>query len=108
MTSVAQTDEPTHVRGRTGTASLVLGVVTIVLMGWPWLPLPSWIRCFPVYFIVPVGICAVVFGISALRSVRGEPGADRCRAWVGTVLGTVAIVVPLMVIVGAVAVLECW
>lgn len=33
LTSIEQTDEPTQVRDRTGTASLVMGVVTIALTG---------------------------------------------------------------------------
>jgi hypothetical protein len=84
-----------------GTTSLLLGAVAVAMIGCPLLPtsVSTWIRVFPVYFIVPVGICAVASGFAALRSMRGRDGADRFRARAGVVLGTVAVVVPLAVIV---------
>ncbi|MFD5057797.1 hypothetical protein [Streptomyces sp. NPDC058394] len=71
----------------------------------PWLPsvLPNRIRYFPVYLIVPVGICAVVSGVGALRDMRGQEAADRRRARAGILLGSVAIIVPVAVVVWA-----CW
>ncbi|WP_405607594.1 hypothetical protein OG292_01410 [Streptomyces sp. NBC_01511] len=91
-------------RGRNGTCSLVLGVLGLMLFGWPWLPTsvdPS-LRYFPVYLVVPVGIAAVVSGIGALRGMREREGADRRRAWAGTVLGSVAVMAPVGVVVWAI------
>ena len=92
----------------TGTASLLLGALGVAMLGCPWLPsaVSPWTRFFPVYLIVPVGICAVVSGVGALRDMRGEVAVDRWRAWVGTGLGAVAIVVPVGVVVWACAVLS--
>ncbi|MEU6881421.1 hypothetical protein [Streptomyces sp. NPDC046712] len=76
--------------------------------GLPWLPeaVPPWLRFFPVYLIVPVGICALVSGIGVLRATRGTGAAARRRAWAGTVLGAVAVVVPVGVVVWAFVVLS--
>ncbi|QNE79237.1 hypothetical protein F0344_14595 [Streptomyces finlayi] len=75
------------------------------MFGCPWLPsaVSPWIRSFPVYLIVPVGICAVVSGVDALRDMRGKDRADRHRARAGIILGSVAIVVPVAVVAWA-----CW
>ncbi len=66
------------------------------MFGCPWLPsaFSFWIRFFPVYLIVPVGICAIVSGVGALRAMRGEAAADRRCALAGTALGSVAVAVP--------------
>ena len=87
-----------------GTTSLVLGVVAVAMMVCPLLPapVPLWVRFFPVYFIVPVGISALVSGIVALRRMRGRERADRFRARAGVALGTAAVVIPLAVIVWAI------
>lgn len=87
-----------------GTTSLVLGAVAVTMMGCPLLPgsVSMWLRFTPIYFIFPVGICAVVAGAAALRRMRGQEGANRFRARAGTALGTVAVVVPLAVVVWAI------
>ena len=84
-----------------GTTSLVLGAVAVAMMVCPLLPapVPMWVRLLPVYFIVPVGISAVVSGTVALRGMRGWEGADRFRARAGVALGTAVVVIPLVVIV---------
>lgn len=86
-----------------GATSLVLGAVAVAMMVCPLLPapVPMRVRFLPVYFIVPVGISAVVSGIVALRRMRGWEGVDRFRARAGVALGTVAVVVSLAVIVWA-------
>ena len=64
-------------------------------------PVPMWVRLLLVYSIVPLGISAVVSGIVALRRMRGREGADPFRARAGVVLGTMAVVIPLVLIVWA-------
>lgn len=88
-----------------GAWSLTLGILAVAMFGCPWLPngVSYWIRFFPVYLIVPVGICAIVSGVGALRAMRGDGTADRRRARAGVVLGSVAVVVPAGVVVWA-----CW
>lgn len=92
-------------QGRTGTCSLLLGVGALAMFGCPWLPsaVSPWIRFFPVYLIVPVGICAVVSGVGVLRDMRGEERTDSHRARAGIALGSVAIIVPVAVVAWA-----CW
>ncbi|WP_329106501.1 hypothetical protein [Streptomyces sp. NBC_01439] len=92
-------EEPVAESERRGAASLALGVTAVVMMGCPFLPegLPPWIRYFPVYLVLPVGIMAVVCGLPDLWAVRGDAGAARGRAWIGVALGAVAILVPLAV-----------
>ncbi|TVL90397.1 hypothetical protein CD790_22220 [Streptomyces sp. SAJ15] len=75
-------------------------------MGCPFLPesiVSPQVRFFPIYFIVPLGICAVVSGAFALRRMRGHEGASRGRARAGITLGSVALVVALTFVVWA-----CW
>ncbi|MFI5770462.1 hypothetical protein ACIA74_18270 [Streptomyces sp. NPDC051658] len=93
----------TEDRGRNGTCSLLLGIGGAAASGCPLLPsvVSSWIRFFPVYLVVPLGICAVVSGVGALRDMRGPAGADRLRARAGVVLGSMAIVVPVAVVAWA-------
>ncbi|MEV8319914.1 hypothetical protein AB0Q95_37725 [Streptomyces sp. NPDC059900] len=92
---------------RPGTVPLVLGAVAVVLLGCPLLPeaVPPWIRFAPVYAVVPLGVCAIVFGVSDLFGMRGDGAADRRRARAGVVLGTVAILVPLGSVLWAISVL---
>lgn len=78
MSSVQQTAgsrEQLTVRqqGR-GTTSLVLGVAAVAMMMCPFLPayVPPWFRFFPLYFILPAGIGAVVSGLVALHRARGR------------------------------------
>ncbi|MEV6131420.1 hypothetical protein AB0M05_32230 [Streptomyces violaceusniger] len=90
----------------TGNTALVLGVVAVMMIGCPWLPdpVPVWMRSFPLYLVLPTGICAALAGALTLRSMRGQADADRRRARAaGILLGTIAIIVPLAVIAWA-----CW
>ncbi|WNI33893.1 hypothetical protein [Streptomyces sp. ITFR-6] len=88
----------------TGTTALVLGAAAVSMMACPFLPppVPIWFRLLPVYFIVPVGISAVVSGIIALRRMRCREEANRFRARAGVVLGAAAVLIPLTVIVWAI------
>ncbi|WP_405443607.1 hypothetical protein OG373_39025 [Streptomyces avidinii] len=86
-----------------GWVPLVLGAAAVAMIGCPFLPdgLPAWLRFAPVYFVIPVGILAVVFGLLDLRHMRGpqdDGGAARRRARTGAVLGTVATMLPLVVV----------
>ncbi|MFJ9850480.1 hypothetical protein [Streptomyces sp. NPDC101150] len=107
MSSGELIEEPLDVvkapRKSTGTTSLVVGALGVAMTGCPWLPtfVSHWIRFFPVYFILPFGIWAVVSGIGALRGMRGDEGADRRRARAGVTLGTVAILVPVAAFIWA-------
>ncbi|MFI2032588.1 hypothetical protein [Streptomyces buecherae] len=87
-------------RQPTGTASLLLGVAAVTLMGCPLLPAvaSAWVRVVPAYFVLPTGICAVVSGTGALARMRDQTAADRHRARAGVALGVLAIVVPLVAI----------
>ncbi|MFD9504938.1 hypothetical protein [Streptomyces sp. NPDC060035] len=108
MSSVEQmagSSEQAPVRQQSpGTASLVLGAVTLAMIVCPLLPVPvpMWVRLLLVCSIVPVGFSAVVSGTVALRRMRGRQGADRFRARAGITLGTAALVIPLAVIVWAI------
>ncbi|MEU9859872.1 hypothetical protein AB0D99_03295 [Streptomyces sp. NPDC047971] len=83
----------------TGAGSLLLGLGAVALGGFPWLPesIPPMVRYVPVYLIVPVGICAIVAGARVLRLGGGAGAIARRRARAGTVLGAVAVVVPVAV-----------
>ncbi|MGW3009499.1 hypothetical protein ACWC9R_11765 [Streptomyces sp. NPDC001219] len=84
----------------TGMASLVMGSAAIALYGSPFLRfLPPWLRYIPVYLTVPLGICAIVFGCTVLYRMRGDEGANRRRARAGVALGTVALAVPVILVV---------
>ncbi|MEJ8653602.1 hypothetical protein WKI65_37560 [Streptomyces sp. MS1.AVA.3] len=84
----------------TGAVSLALGVAAVAMYGSPFLFfLHPWIRTFPLYFTVPLGICAIVFGACVLYRMRGDEGADRRRARAGVALGTVALAVPVALLV---------
>ncbi|WP_329124070.1 hypothetical protein [Streptomyces sp. NBC_01353] len=92
----------------TGVGSLLLGFGAVAMGGCPWLPeaLPPPVRYFPLYLVVPAGICAIVSGINVLRVKSGVAAPARRRAWAGTALGAVAVVVPVGVVVWALAVLS--
>ncbi|MEU7723734.1 hypothetical protein AB0B78_00465 [Streptomyces sp. NPDC040724] len=96
MSSAQQVDpfEEEALPRLTGTWSLVLGTIAVAAIGCPLLPesVPNQFRYLPVYFILPLGIWAVVSGGIALRRMRGDEGASRLRARAGIILGTVAIV----------------
>ncbi|MFF4289530.1 hypothetical protein ACFY0R_30145 [Streptomyces sp. NPDC001633] len=89
----------------TGTWSLMLGTLAVAAIGCPLLPesVSNQFRYLPAYFILPLGIWAVVSGGIALRRMRGNKAAGRNRARAGITLGTVAIVT-----VTAVIVWTCW
>ncbi|MEU4731992.1 hypothetical protein [Streptomyces sp. NPDC023588] len=107
MTSVQQIDafDEEALPQPTGTWSLILGIAAVAAVGCPLLPefVPNLLRYLPVYFILPLGIWAVVSGGIALRRVRGDEGASRIRARAGIALGTVAVVTAVATIVWA-----CW
>ncbi|MET9963024.1 hypothetical protein ABZ128_28825 [Streptomyces sp. NPDC006326] len=89
-------------RARTGTFSLFAGALAVAMGGFPWLPaavFPVWLRYFPLYLTVPMGICALVSGIGALRDIRGQLDPARGRARAGIALGAVAATVPVGVVV---------
>ncbi|WP_331721150.1 hypothetical protein [Streptomyces sp. NBC_00454] len=89
-------------RARTGTFSLSAGALAVAMGGCPWLSaavFPVWLRYFPLYLIVPMGICALVSGVGALRDMRGWPDRARGRARAGIALGGVAVIVPVAVVV---------
>ncbi|MEW2049324.1 hypothetical protein [Streptomyces sp. NPDC005476] len=108
MSSVEQTagsNEQLTVRPhRRGTTSLALGAAALAMMMCPFLPawVPNWFRFFPVYFIAPAGIGAVVSGLVALRRARGQEEVTASRARAGVALGTTAVVLSLAVIVWAI------
>ncbi|WP_405968834.1 hypothetical protein OG613_44965 (plasmid) [Streptomyces sp. NBC_00015] len=87
-----------------GTTSVVLGAAAVATMMCPFLPawVPNGVRFFPVYFIVPAGIGAVVSSLVALCRARRQEGATPSRARVGVALGTTAVVLSLAVIVWAI------
>ncbi|MFD7786179.1 hypothetical protein ACFV4Q_24290 [Streptomyces nojiriensis] len=89
----------------TGTWSLMLGTAAVAAVGCPLLPefVPNLLRYLPVYFVLPLGIWAVVSGGIALRRVRGDEGASRIRARAGIALGTVAVMTAVATMVWA-----CW
>ncbi|WP_327739899.1 hypothetical protein OG749_44640 [Streptomyces nojiriensis] len=88
-----------------GTWSLMLGTAAVAAIGCPLLPefVPNLLRYLPVYFVLPLGIWAVVSGGIALRRVRGDEGASRIRARAGIALGTVAVMTAVATMVWA-----CW
>ncbi|MFE5480894.1 hypothetical protein [Streptomyces sp. NPDC056527] len=92
----------------TGVGSLLLGLGAVAMGGFPWLPeaVPPMVRYFPLYLIIPIGICAIVAGINVLRVRGGVAVAARRRAWAGTALGAVAVVVPVAVVLWAIVVLS--
>ncbi|MEU6868058.1 hypothetical protein ABZ924_33310 [Streptomyces sp. NPDC046876] len=96
-------------RARTGTFSLSAGALAVAMGGCPSLPtavFPLWLRYFPLYLIVPMGICALVSGVGALRDNRGRPDPARGRARAGIALGAVAVIVPVGFVVWGFSVLS--
>ncbi|WP_405965493.1 hypothetical protein OG713_41745 [Streptomyces sp. NBC_00723] len=107
MSSVEQTagsSEQLTARKHRGTTSFVLGAAAVAMLMCPFLPawVPNGVRFFPVYFIVPAGIGAVVCGLVALHRARGQEEATPSRARAGVALGTTAVVLSLAVIVWAI------
>ncbi|MEU6311949.1 hypothetical protein [Streptomyces sp. NPDC047014] len=92
---------------RTGALALLLGILAVAMGACPWLPesFPPGVRFFPLYLVVPVGICAVVAGFGALRDLRRVPEAGRGRARAAIALGAVAVVVPVGLAVWGISVL---
>ncbi|MEU9483050.1 hypothetical protein AB0D83_05180 [Streptomyces decoyicus] len=87
-------------RRETGRVSLALGVAAVAMYGCPLLSfLPPWIRLIPMYLILPLGVCAIVFGGVDLFAMRGTEGADRRLARAGVALGTISLAVPIVLLV---------
>ncbi|WJY36158.1 hypothetical protein QT196_02145 [Streptomyces sp. P9-2B-2] len=100
MNSDERPEEAQVGHGDSGMVSLVLGSAALALYGSPLLHfLPPWVRYLPVYLTVPLGICAMVFGFTVLHRMRGDQGANRRRARAGVALGTVALAIPVIVVV---------
>ncbi|MEU7730873.1 hypothetical protein AB0B78_37580 [Streptomyces sp. NPDC040724] len=103
MSSTQQAAEPADQADQaepqsTGTGSLLLGIAGVATIGCPLLPeaLPPLMRFFPLYLMLPLGICAIVWGLPDVwRSRRGGVPCP-VRARVGVSLGAVAIAVPLL------------
>ncbi|WP_330334546.1 hypothetical protein OHS33_35515 [Streptomyces sp. NBC_00536] len=78
----------------TGTGSLLLGIAALGAIGCPFLPerLPTWIRFVPCYFVLPLGICALVWGLPTVWRTRSRGTSSPVRARMGVSLGTVVIV----------------
>ncbi|MEU6681513.1 hypothetical protein [Streptomyces sp. NPDC046925] len=100
----AETDEQTAARQPSPrTSSLVQAIAAIAMLFSPLLlepvPVARWILFLPVYFVVPVGISAVVCGLLALRRMRDQEEADPSRARAGVVLGSAVVVIPLTVVI---------
>lgn len=81
-----------------GTGSLVLGVTAVVAFGCPFLPeaLPPLVRYLPLYLVLPLGICAVVWGLPDLWRTWGTDDSSPVRARIGVLLGTLAVLGPLV------------
>ncbi|WP_405420208.1 hypothetical protein [Streptomyces erythrochromogenes] len=91
-----QQEEPYH--GSSGTGSLVLGAIAVGVFGCPFLPeaLPPVVRYLPLYLVLPLGICAVVWGLPDLWRAWGTEYSSPVRARIGVLLGTLAILAPLV------------
>ncbi|MEU3670189.1 hypothetical protein [Streptomyces virginiae] len=100
MSSLKQDADPAHQedpRSR-GTGSLVLGVLAAAAFGCPFLPeaLPPLARYFPLYLVLPLGICAVVWGLPDLWRAWGTEDSSPVRARTGVLLGALAVLAPLV------------
>ncbi|MET9638225.1 MULTISPECIES: hypothetical protein [Streptomyces] len=100
MSSLKQDADPAHQedpRSR-GTGSLVLGVLAAAAFGCPFLPeaLPPLVRYFPLYLVLPLGICAVVWGLPDLWRAWGTEDSSPVRARTGVLLGALAVLAPLV------------
>lgn len=86
---------------RPGFGSLLLGVSATALLCCPWLPsaVAQWIRFLPLYFTVPVGICAIISGVGTLHALWEDETADRRYAWAGVAFGSVGVGVPAAFVV---------
>ncbi len=87
-----------------GTASLVLGAAALAMIVLPLMvqiPGPLWVRFFPWICIAPAAVGAVVSGLVVLHRVRGRGDVDAFRARMGITLGTVAVALPVAVLLWA-------
>ncbi|THA87123.1 hypothetical protein E6U81_02795 [Streptomyces sp. A0592] len=54
------------------------------------------VRYLPLYLVLPLGICAVVWGLPDLWRAWGTEDSSPIRARTGVLLGTLAILAPLV------------
>ncbi|MET9570831.1 hypothetical protein ABZY34_17145 [Streptomyces virginiae] len=100
MSHLKQDADPAHQEDprRRGTGSLALGVTAVVAFCCPFLPeaLPPLVRFLPLYLVIPLGICAVVWGSPDLWRARRSERPAPVRARLGVLLGTLGILGPLV------------
>ncbi|MFE9933700.1 hypothetical protein [Streptomyces sp. NPDC005533] len=79
----------------TGRGSLFLGIAAVGAIGCPFLPeaVPPPIRFVPLYLVLPLGVCAIVWGLPDLWRARRDGVAAPVGARVGVPLGAVALVI---------------
>ncbi|MEU9084415.1 hypothetical protein [Streptomyces sp. NPDC048357] len=103
MSSTEQALTPAHEAEpqSTGMGSLLLGIAAFGAIGCPFLPeaVPPLIRFVPLYFVLPLGICAIVWGLPDLRRSRRDGVPAPAGARIGVPLGAVALVMVAVVLV---------
>lgn len=82
----------------------MLGTAAVTMMICPLLaaPFPMSARFLPLYFIVPAGTGAAITSLVVLRRMQGRKEVDPFRERAGVALGTMAIVLPLAVMIWAI------
>ncbi|MER6200130.1 hypothetical protein ABT234_22510 [Streptomyces sp. NPDC001586] len=97
MSSTQQAGAPAHEAGprSTGRGSLLLGIAAVGALGCPLLPeaVPPPIRFVPLYLVLPLAICAIVWGLPDLWRSRRDGVPAPAGARIGVPLGAVALVV---------------
>ncbi|MEU9164502.1 hypothetical protein AB0D29_30050 [Streptomyces sp. NPDC048424] len=103
MSSTQQADASAHEAEprSTGRGSLLLGIAAVGSIGCPFLPeaVPSLIRFVPLYLVLPLGICAIVWGLPDLWRSRRDGVPAPAGARIGVPLGAVALVMVAAVLV---------
>ncbi|MFB7180256.1 hypothetical protein ACFCYI_21465 [Streptomyces sp. NPDC056257] len=85
----------------TGMGSLLLGIAAVGAIGCPFLPeaVPPPIRVVPLYLVLPLGICAIVWGLPDLWRARRDGIQAPAGARIGVPLGAVALVIVAVALV---------